>query len=101
MIKPGIRRRLLILLVAGLVLACGLGGMYFYRRHQFEAFYTKLRADGLRAAQAGDHTRVVQCLEPYLPRYPNDIEPLVAYVKSRPLVVEQGNAQLTYTIVAL
>src|SRR5687768_7858683 len=55
----------------------------------------------MEAAKAGDHAHVVEYLEPYLPRHPEDVEVLLTYVRSRPHVTAPGNAQIGHTIIAL
>src|SRR5688572_424816 len=99
--KLRIRWRLFTLILLFGVGCATLGGIYVYRKHQFAAFYANLRTEGLKAASSNDHANAVHYLEPYLPRHPDDVEVLTAYVRSRPLITTPNGSHLTQTIVAL
>jgi predicted Zn-dependent protease len=93
-------RRLKLLLIIALVGVLGLGSAYAWRKHRSRVFFADLRVRGLAAAGAGNDLDAIRALEPYLPRHPDDVDALVAYVKCRPNVPADGE-ETSYTIVAL
>lgn len=95
------KRRLLILVAGVLALCMAAGGFYVYRKARIRHEFARLRADGLAAARAGDHARVVECLGQYLRRDPSDEAVLVEYAKSRLLVPAPRNQHKVQAIMVL
>ena len=89
-------------LLTGLALVASVAmGFVLWREHRINKRYAIMLADGMKAAQAGDHARAIPLLGTYLQRHPKDLNALTQYVHSRPLVEAPGNAELADTIVQL
>jgi predicted Zn-dependent protease len=94
-------RRVLILLTCTAALCCAATGFYVHRKYKIRAQYAAWREEGMAAAHAGDHAKVVERLLTYLGRYPEDVEVLIEYARSRPLVELPKNQHIADTIRAL
>lgn len=95
------KRRLLILVAGVLTLCLAAGSFYVYRKARIRQEFARLRAEGLAAAQANDHPRVVDRLGQYLRRDPSDEAVLVEYAKSRLLVPAPQNQHKVQAVMVL
>ena len=97
-IRPKTRRRLLLLVLIGVVLIGAGTGVFLYRKHQIRQDMLAKRAEGMAAFEQGDYSTAMHSVGSYLNRYPEDVEALYAYAVSRREVTEPDGEHLRQAI---
>ena len=97
-VRPKTRRRLLLLVLIGVVLIGAGTGVFLYRKHQIRQDMLAKRAEGMAAFEQGDYVTAMHSVGSYLNRYPEDVEALYAYAVSRREVTEPDGEHLRQAI---
>jgi tetratricopeptide (TPR) repeat protein len=95
------RKRVTILIVGAVVLLLSGASLALYREWHIHQWYLNDRKVGLEAAANGQDVNAINDLYPYLSRYPDDIDALIAYAKSRQKVSMPKSEHLRRTVDAL
>ena len=95
------RRKIIRWAIAAFVVPLAIVATYFGARLIVSARVNSWRAQGMAAAQAGNHEKASEMLVRYLQRRPRDLEALIAYVRSRELAELTDNQHFAETIGAL